>query len=181
MGTNCPENLTAIACDIANDIITQFMPDNSSMYTWIGCSNPGSCQDHLPPARDPTQQPVALQLTADIALAFRVLSRMSACVSPNVLQNLGTALRSHRDKARTAAGLFRTTLTPVERANPELWLAADRWADVDSAGFAIEETNQTGDWQLFRSGDGNGNFGLQEENGGVLLSSTVFVFQSGLL
>ncbi len=73
---------------------------------------------------------------------------------------------------------YRTNNIGFEDAGTAYWLAYDRWADIDAQGFAVREWNQTGDWMLFPPsdhGDGNGNFGLQEENGGVLLSTTVFV------
>lgn len=92
-------------------------------------------------------------------------------------------LRAMRDAARVQPGQFRTNTIPFESVSPMLWLAADRWDYKDAAGFAIREAKQTGDWMIFSPStgpaDGNGNFGLQEENGGVLLSTGSFVMEAG--
>jgi hypothetical protein len=84
---------------------------------------------------------------------------------------------------RLTDGQFRTNGRGFEdpAVGPRLWLAFDRWKYTDSNGFAVREAQQTGDWHIFSpaaGGDGNGNFGLQEENGGALLSTNVFVFEA---
>eukprot|EP00052_Salpingoeca_macrocollata_P023768 m.209891 g.209891 ORF g.209891 m.209891 type:complete len:289 (-) comp22102_c1_seq15:333-1199(-) len=59
-----------------------------------------------------------------------------------------------------------------------IWLPGYRWKYRDSDGFALEEAQQTGDWQ--RSGDGYGNWGNVEENGGVIMSTFGLVLDAGV-
>lgn len=92
------------------------------------------------------------------------------------------ALAQMRDLARYGGGQFRTNVISIESVTPLAWLAADRWNDKDANGYAVREWNQTGDWMMFNTSsgaDGNGNYGLQEENGGRLLSTSAFVFETG--
>ena len=80
-------------------------------------------------------------------------------------------------------GRFRTNTVAIEAANVTLWRASTGWKERDNNGFARRTRGSGGDWQIFAPGqpaDGYGQFGLTEENGGVLLSTTALVFQAGV-
>jgi len=52
-----------------------------------------------------------------------------------------------------------------------------------AAGFARRDAGSGGDWQIFPDGsplDGYGQWGLTEENGGIIMSTTTFVFRAGV-
>jgi hypothetical protein len=94
--------------------------------------------------------------------------------------NLDLRLTELRAEARRVPGEFASNTVPIEAVTPNVWRAADGWSYKDAEGFALRLPNQTGDWHLFREGDGNGNYALQEENGGRLLSTTAFLFEAGV-
>ena len=88
-----------------------------------------------------------------------------------------------REAARDVPGRFRTNTLPIERVNVSLWRASSSWHQRDSQGFARRTPDSGGDWQIFAPGDGEdgyGQFGLTEENGGVVLSTTALVFEAGV-
>jgi hypothetical protein len=122
-----------------------------------------------------------LELMADYALSVKLFSRMPSCVSSSTASAVEKRLQKLRSTVRTVPGLYRTNAQPIEAVSTRFWLAFDRWMDIDAQGFAVEEANQTGDWHMFKRGDGNGDYAVQEENGGFLLSTTAFVFQAGEL
>jgi hypothetical protein len=99
---------------------------------------------------------------------------------PTQIQNVYDTLRN---QSRIKSGYFRTNVIPVEQTSPLFWDAHRTWSSTTTvngiSGFASWVSNQTGDWHIFGNGIGNGNFGLQENNGGVLLSTTGFTFAAG--
>ena len=88
-----------------------------------------------------------------------------------------------RERARNVSGRFRTNTIPIEAVNVSLWRASSRWTHRDDHGFARRVNGSGGDWQIFgptQPQDGYGNWGLTEENGGVVMSTTALVFAAGV-
>ena len=72
---------------------------------------------------------------------------------------------------------------PIERVNVTLWRASSKWKQRDADGFARRVNGSGGDWQIFapnEPADGYGAWGLTEENGGIVLSTTALVFEAGI-
>jgi hypothetical protein len=141
-----------------------------------------TCNDTSP--QESGQVHFSLDLVPVQALALKVFRH--AQYNASTIRILESKLDALLESTRIlpGGGRFRTNGVPIELVSPGLSLASDGWKYKDSLGFAVKMENQTGDWHLFNQNsttpDGNGNYGLQEENGGSLLSTTSFVFESGV-
>jgi hypothetical protein len=161
--------LPNITTMVKEDIVRQLVSPNGSVISWIACASTGADCDVL---NVDEQQPIVdIGLMAAQAMAAALLGR----AHPQVLTRLWHMV----DAARLAPGKFRTSVRPLESISPRLFGPSDKWNVVDSGGFADKIANQSGDWQMFRSGDGYGNFGLHQQNGGSLISDTAFLFAVG--
>jgi hypothetical protein len=163
-------------------------PQSGEFVTWFGCScanaTASTCQLPAPATAggaDPCVQPWDIRFLPAQALAVKLgvtPGGSTAATGPGA----AAALATLRDLGRVGYGQFRTNVRSIESVNPSIWLARDRWHHVTRDGFAGREANQSGDWHMFAnasSDDGNGAYGLQEENGGRLLSTTAFLFEVG--
>lgn len=177
-----PGELAATVGQVRASLTARFAtPGDGGILAWYGCTCANATAtlcpvgDAVPGTSAPCVQVWDLGFLPAQALAVKLGVGDAATVADR--------LAVMRDAARVVPGAFRTNTVPFEAVSPSLWLAADRWALKDAGGFALRSANQTGDWMLFDpaagAADGNGNYGLQEENGGVLLSTAAFVMEVG--
>ena len=85
---------------------------------------------------------------------------------------------------RKSAQVYGTTWQlnglPLEGVSPRFWWPTDRSEPaVDGYGLRSLEAPVNSDWQMFRQGDGIGNWGLNAQNGGNALGTSSFVLQAG--
>jgi hypothetical protein len=154
----------------------QFVGSSGSVTSWVGCSAWSGVTSPLcnPLAVDDLskQHPYDVGWVPATAIAARLFPSNTA---------VQQTWSSMRDVSRVAAGHFRTNVIPVESVSPDIWAANADWTSktTNPAGFAAKVPSVGGDWHLFADGVGRGNFGRQENNGGVLLVNAAFVYDVG--
>ena len=153
--------------------------EEPSYLSWIGCDRvlgEGSSCDGV--GGGAGLVPVDIEFVPALAAAAKLDIR-----GLGPLGSHPTAFDRVRDSARNVSGRFRTNNVPIESVNVSLWRASSRWERRTAAGFARREVGSGGDWQIFdpaEARDGYGQFGLTEENGGIVMSTTALVFEAGL-
>lgn len=163
----------ALRQNVETDTVAQLVQPDGRLISWIGCSythngrslcNPSSISDF--------QHPYDIAFVPSQALAARLIHS-----DPRPR----TAFAGMRSAARHRPGLFRTNLIKVEDVTPDIWEAQHTWCWLTDRGMAVfaPPPKQCQDWHLFETEPGNGNWGYQEENGGILFSTTTFVLQAG--
>jgi hypothetical protein len=181
-------NATNIS-EVKTDFYQQMVNPVSGLVTsWIGCSSYAGEDVPLCDPRKVTdfaiQHPYNIEFLPSQALAVRLLNDQGQ------YPMIESRLASLRTSSRVLAGEFRTNARPVDEVTAGIWAASDDWNEKvgdypDGRFWARYDVNgkrdfsQQGDWHLFTNRKGNGDFGNQEENGGVLLSTTAFIFEAG--
>lgn len=173
--------------------------DAGAYLSWIGCDRVVA-----KPTRNGLEMTSACSDTATSSLSTNfsvsrdglvpiglgLIPALAAAASLNLtggrdgLQNSLERFDHVREAARDQPGRFRTNTVPIERVNVSLWRASSSWHQRDRHGFARRTPDSGGDWQIFAPGDGSdedgyGQYGNTEENGGIVLSTTALVFESG--
>lgn len=150
-----------------------------SYISWIGC-------DHVVGAVASCDGNHELNYRIPVDIKFIPALAAAAKLDIRGLGPLGSHMDAFdrlRDSARHVNGRFKTNLIPIEVINVSLWRASSHWRNRTSSGFARREADSGGDWQIFDprdAKDGYGQFGLTEENGGIVMSTTALVFEAGL-
>lgn len=179
--------VTWVSCNCTDSAGTYLNCDITKIVN--GSSTPGQPAPPLGPGFTGYKQACgdAAGAMASVNIDFLPAQALAAKlgVTPNgdTTTSVASALQAMVTSLRLTPGKYRTNGLGFENptVGPRLWLAFDRWKYVDSSGFAVREAQQTGDWMIFSpasGGDGNGNFGLQEENGASLLSTNAFVYEA---
>jgi len=161
------------------DFVDVFGTNASTSYiSWIGCDRvSGNSSDCGGADGARFLKPVGVGFLPSLASAAYLDVRSEG---PGAA---GDRFAPIRDLARNVSGRFRTNTIPVEEVNVTLWRASSKWKHRDAAGFARRANGSGGDWQIFGSDaaaqDGYGQFGLTEENGGIIAATSGFVFKTG--
>jgi hypothetical protein len=175
--------------------------DAGAYLSWIGCNRVAArpTESGLEMMSDCSSvnitKPAPTELVASsdglIPVSIGFIPALAAAASLNLtggrdgLQKSLEDFDRVREAARDHPGRFRTNTIPIERVNVSLWRASTGWHQRDSYGFARRTRDSGGDWQIFpptadgSDEDGYGQFGNTEENGGIVLSTTALVFESG--
>ena len=171
-----PQMIAAVATDISKQFVNQ---DTGDVAAWISCDLPPNAD--MTSACDPTrvlhqqQTRVAYEFMPSLALAVKL------GIEPKSI--LARKLAAMRKSAQVYGTTWQLNGLPLEGVSPRFWWPTDRSEPaVDADGFALRSLSQApvdSDWQMFREGDGIGNWGLNAQNGGNALGTSSYVLQAG--
>eukprot|EP01047_Picozoa_sp_COSAG01_P052936 COSAG01_NODE_5619_length_4142_cov_9.969577_1_plen_894_part_00 len=165
---------------VARDISKQYVNDETGeVAAWISCD--------LPPTEAMTSACSAKEVLQNeqTVVAYGFMPSLALAVKLGIEPR--AVLLRHLEEMRTKTQVFGTTWQlnsfPLEYVSPRFWWPTDRSEPaVDADGFALRSLTKAplnSDWQMFREGDGIGNWGLNAQNGGNALGTSSYVLQAG--